>query len=138
MQYCDMKPSILKWSSEEFIIPYYSSAENKNRRYFVDFVLQVLGENGEKKVLMVEIKPHSQTVPPNTSARRKNRERVLQEMVDYQINQDKWAAAEQFAKEQGWEFVVMTEYDLGIKKVQPEPRPRSRNRSKAQNRNSTA
>jgi hypothetical protein len=30
-------------------------------------------------------------------------------------NQSKWEAANSHAKDRGWEFVVLTEYHLGIK-----------------------
>ena len=32
------------------------------------------------------------------------------------INQAKWKAAREYCKDRGYEFKIMTEYDLGIKK----------------------
>ena len=37
MVYCDTKVSILKWSSEEIIVPYRSPIDRKMHRYFPDF-----------------------------------------------------------------------------------------------------
>jgi hypothetical protein len=31
------------------------------------------------------------------------------------VNDAKWKAAKRFAEERGWEFIVLTEYHLGIK-----------------------
>lgn len=137
MRWCDLNPSVLSWASEEIAVPYYSQADQKPRRYFVDFVIRIRTSDGSEKVVMVEVKPESQTKPPVISKRKKE-ETILNEMYDWQVNQDKWAAAEKFAKERGWEFVVMTEYDLGLsKRVQPKRQTSQQSRSKAQNRSST-
>ena len=39
--WCDKNPSILKWQSEETVIPYRCPTDNKIHRYFVDFQIQV-------------------------------------------------------------------------------------------------
>ena len=38
---CDLNPDVLKWGSEETVIPYVSPLDNKIHRYFVDFYIQV-------------------------------------------------------------------------------------------------
>ena len=40
MQYCDTNNKILKWSSEEIIIPYKSPVDNRVHRYFPDFYVK--------------------------------------------------------------------------------------------------
>ena len=62
--WCDKNPSILKWSSEETIVPYRCPTDNKIHRYFVDFKITTV--NG--KTYIVEVKPKSQTIPPYFSA----------------------------------------------------------------------
>ncbi|USV40936.1 head completion protein [Xanthomonas phage BUDD] len=113
-RWCDLNPSVVKWNSEEIVIPYYSSAEFKNRRYFVDYIVQLKMADGSLKTLLIEIKPESQTIAPVKG--RKKPERYLQECITYQVNQDKWTAARAYAAKHGMEFRVMTEYDLGIAK----------------------
>lgn len=113
-RWCDLNPSVVKWNSEEIIIPYYSSAEGKNRRYFVDYIIQLKMADGSARTFLIEIKPESQTIMPTKG--RKNPERYLAEMTTYQVNQDKWTAARAYAAKHGMEFKVMTEYDLGIAK----------------------
>lgn len=113
-RFLDLNPSVVKWSSEELVVPYWSQADNKMRRYFVDYVVQVKGPSGAIKTFMVEVKPHSQTIEPK---RGKRRERTyLKECYDYQVNQDKWAAARDYAKKHGMEFLIFDEYTLGIAK----------------------
>ena len=40
MVYCDEKPQILTWASEEFFIPYYDPTTKKVKRYFPDFYIK--------------------------------------------------------------------------------------------------
>lgn len=108
LNWCDNNPHVLKFSSEEIIIPYVSPIDNRAHRYFVDF--KIVLSTG--KTYLIEIKPASQTVPPTGTRKTK---RLLQETATYLVNQAKWNAAERFAKTRGWEFKVLTEYDIGLK-----------------------
>lgn len=111
----DLNPSVIMYSSEEFKIPYYSKADGKSRTYYPDFMVQFKAADGGTKTVLVEIKPADQVKPPKQTKRKKP-ETYLQELYDWQVNQDKWEAAEQWSKERGIEFRVFTEYDLGLKK----------------------
>jgi hypothetical protein len=106
--WCDKNPQIKKWSSEETVVTYVSPIDGKPHRYFVDFKIQT--SNG--KTYLVEIKPKYQTLPPEGSRKTK---RYLTEASNYLVNQAKWEYATRYAKERNWEFVVLTEDDLGIK-----------------------
>ena len=55
----DNKKHILKWSSEEIIIPYIYPIDNKKHRYFPDFLNQTT-----KGWFLIEVKPQIQTKPP--------------------------------------------------------------------------
>jgi len=108
--YLDNNPHVLEWASEEFCIPYFDPAKNKPRRYFPDFWMKA--KKGDKiKTMVVEIKPYSQTKPPNIKGRKK-KETLIKEAVTYSTNEAKWDAAEQFCKTKGWEFVIVTEKEL--------------------------
>lgn len=113
LKWCDKDPSVIKYMSEELVIPYWSSCENKARRYFVDFVIKLKKADGTTQTLIIEIKPHAERFPP-VPGKRKTKA-YLQAWKTYQVNQDKWAAAEEYAQRQGVQFVVLDEYDLGIK-----------------------
>ena len=106
--WCDRNPQIVKWSSEETIIPYLSPVDGKVHRYFVDFKIKTV--NG--KTYLVEIKPAVQTQPPQGKRKTK---KYLQEAATYLVNQAKWEYAKRYAKARDWEFIVITEYELGLK-----------------------
>lgn len=117
MRYCDSNPSVVAWTSE-YPIEYFSSVDNKVRRYFVDFFVKMRDAKGEDHVLMIEVKPDSQTRPPKKPKinNSKAMTRYISECETYQVNQDKWNAAEEFAARNNMRFIVMNEYDLGIAK----------------------
>ena len=107
--WCDKNPSIVKWSSEETIIPYRCPTDDRIHRYFVDF--KITTSNG--KTYLVEVKPHKQTEPPVYPGRRTKK--FLAESFAYIKNQAKWAAAREYCKDRKWEFKIITEYELGLK-----------------------
>ena len=55
MNFCDTKPSVTKWASEEIFIPYRSPKDGKVHRYYPDFYMKT----GNKESI-VEIKPLKQ------------------------------------------------------------------------------
>lgn len=113
MVWCDSNSSVLKWQSEETVIPYRCPTDNKIHRYFVDFRIQIRDKMGVLKTYLVEIKPDSQTKPPAYPGRKT--QRYLTEAMTFMKNQAKWKAAEQYAIDRGWNFVILTENHLGIK-----------------------
>ena len=112
--WCDTNPSILKWNSEETVVPYVCPTDNRWHRYFIDFRIQVREKSGMLKTYLVEIKPASQTRPPEVPSRKTKR--FLIEAATYMKNEAKWKAATQFAKDRGWEFIILTEHHLGLNK----------------------
>ena len=111
MNYCDNNPAIIKWSSEETIIPYICGTDGRQHRYFVDFKIQIKRPDGTLQTYLVEVKPSKETLPPTT----KNKKRYLFEAKTFIKNQSKWRYAEQYCKDRGWLFKVITEKELGIK-----------------------
>lgn len=106
--WCDKNPSVVKWSSEETIIPYRCPTDNHIHRYFVDFKITV----NTGKTYLVEVKPYKQTQLPEYPGKRT--QRYLMESLTYMKNQAKWAAATNYAKDRGWEFKIITEHELGL------------------------
>ncbi len=109
MIWCDTNPQVIKWNSEEIIVPYYSPVDNKVHRYFVDFAVMVRNNTGQEKKYLVEIKPEVQTKPPSGNKKTK---RLIEETATYLVNSAKWEAADKWAKKQGMEFMVLTERHL--------------------------
>ena len=113
MKYLDARPNVLEWGSENIVIPYYNPVEKKTRRYFVDFYVKVISKSGQIKKYIIEIKPHSQCLPPKKPKRITNKYRNA--LKAYVRNQCKWKAAKKYAEKRDWEFIVLTEKELGIR-----------------------
>lgn len=110
--WCDNRAAVIKWSSEETIIPYRCATDSKIHRYYLDAKIQVKNKDGLIKTFLVEIKPKVQCYPPKYPGRQTKR--YLTESLTFMKNQSKWEAARAYAIERGWKFVVLTEDDLGI------------------------
>ena len=117
MSYIDRHPHVTKWSSEEIIVPYRSCVDGKMHRYFPDFYVEMTNALGKREKLLIEIKPYKETIPPKVqeTKRKKPTQKYLREVKTYGTNSSKWKAAEEFCKDRGWKFVIMTEKDLGLK-----------------------
>lgn len=113
LNYCDNNPKILKYSSEETIIPYRCPTDGRLHRYFMDFKIQIKSDDGNHRTYLVEVKPKGQTQPPKYPG--KQTKRYITESLTFIKNQAKWQAAEQYCKERGWMFRIITEVELGIK-----------------------
>ena len=113
MNWCDSNPSVIRWDSEETVIPYRCGTDKKIHRYFLDFRIMVKNKDGVEKIYLVEIKPDAQTKPPVFPG--KQTKRYLTESMTYIKNQSKWQAATNYARERGWEFIILTEHHLGLK-----------------------
>lgn len=115
MRYLDRHPDILKWQSEEVIVPYFCPTDNRNHRYFPDFVVQKRNKDGSVSIIMIEIKPERETMAPKPG-KNKTKKRLLQEALTFAKNTAKWKAAERYCDERGWQFKVLTEKHLGVLK----------------------
>lgn len=114
-KWCDENKNVRSWSSEEVVVPYLYEVDKRYHRYFVD--LRITYTNGN--TVLVEIKPDKDTRPPTGSRRTK---KYITEGYTYIKNQNKWKAAEEYAKDHGYTFEIWTEYTLrkmGIMKDKP-------------------
>ncbi len=113
MRRLDTHPHVEKWGSEEFCVPYRSPITGRMHRYFPDFYVECINKSGDKRKIVIEVKPKQQTLPPKKQKRKTKR--YINEVKTWGINQAKWKAAEKFCEKRGWEFIHMTEHELGIK-----------------------
>ena len=115
LKWCDMNPSIIEYSSEETIVPYFNELDGKMHRYFVDLLVKIKTNSGIKTFL-VEIKPASQVAKPNPPQRKTKKSQMtyMNEVDTWICNQQKWKAASAFSEKRGWEFKILTEKELGI------------------------
>lgn len=110
----DVNPHILKWVSEEIVIPYAKpdlrTGEFTQGFYHPDIFIVKKEVNGDIKRELLEIKPYKQTIPPTS----RKPARRLQEQYTYIVNRHKWAAAEEWCKKRGITFRLLTEKNLFI------------------------
>lgn len=111
-KYCDHRDHVLKWSSEEVVIPYINPLDNRKHRYFVDVYMQYRKSDGTTQDLLIEVKPKVQKLPPKK--RRRKTKQYIMEVERWAVNQAKWAAAEKWAAKRNMQFRVFTETELGI------------------------
>ncbi len=110
-KWCETNPRVKKWNSEEIVVPYKCKTDNKIHRYYVDLLVEL----DNKDIILVEIKPKKETVPPKGKRKTK---KYIREVMTYVKNTSKWEAANQYANHKGWKFQVWTEdtlTNLGIK-----------------------
>jgi hypothetical protein len=112
MNYLDDNPNVIWWGSEELPIPYFNPIDKRKHRYFPDFIAKMRKSDGTVMTYVIEVKPEKQTQPPTQKRKTKT---YLQEAVTYEINKAKWYAAEEFCKDHGWQFQILTEKHLGIR-----------------------
>lgn len=110
----DNDPNVIWWGSETVVIPYKSPKDNKIHRYFIDFIANIKTIENKTKTVIIEIKPKKQTSPPKKPTTKKLSKRYISEVMTWGVNSSKWKAAQEFAKDRGYEFIIMTEEDLGV------------------------
>jgi hypothetical protein len=111
MKYFDDHPNVIWWASEELPIPYVSPVDNKTHRYFPDFIVKMRLKDGKLITYILEVKPLAQTKMP---VQKRKTKRFIQEAATYEVNQEKWRAADLFCREHGWQFKIITEKELGL------------------------
>lgn len=112
-QWCDLTENIIEWGSEEFFIYYISPKDNRRHRYYPDLFIKIKNSEGNVTKYVCEIKPARQTIPPKQKSRvTKN---FINESIRYSVNNAKWEAAKEFCERNEFEFMLLTEKELGIK-----------------------
>ena len=107
-RWCDTNDQVLKWSSEEIVVPYWLPLDKKYHRYFVDVKYTT-----KEGTFLVEIKPKKQTIPPKEPQRKTKG--YIYEAMEYAKNQSKWEVAKEWCEDRGYEFKILTEEDLNIR-----------------------
>ena len=105
-RWCEDRDDVVSWSSEETVIPYVCPTDKRAHRYFID--LKIKFTNG--RIVLVEIKPKSQTQPPKKPSRQTKK--YITEVMTYVKNEAKWKAAQKYAADRGYHFEIWTEDTL--------------------------
>lgn len=106
MRYADKNPGIVKWSSEETVIPYICKTDGKKHRYFMDFWIKT--DKGQE--YLIEVKPEQFTRPPKEPKRKTKS--YFETVRQYVKNQSKWEYAEAYAEKRNMKFIILTERHL--------------------------
>lgn len=114
IRYVDTNPKVKCWSLEPFNIKYIKPTDKKIHRYFIDLYIEM--KTGHK--FLVEIKSSSETVKPKPPKKQtaKAKRRYAKMLETYAINTAKWNAAREVAKKNGFQFIFLTEKELGHSK----------------------
>lgn len=114
MMYLDDHPDVIQWASEEFAIPYKSPLDGGRyiHRYFPDFWVKKRNPAGKEEVVVIEVKPYKQTMPPKKQTI--ITKRYINEVKTWGINEAKWKAAKSFCTQRNWKFLIITEKNLGV------------------------
>ena len=107
-EFCDNNPNVIKWASEEIVIPYMVPTANggtRKARYFPDLYMEYKNRDGKVIRDLIEIKPHKQT----KTSRSRNPKNKMYENAVHMKNQLKWEAARNWCKQNGMNFRILTE-----------------------------
>lgn len=118
MKFFDSRSDVIKWGSEEIIIPYLSPADNKVHRYFPDFFVEYLDKDGNVKKEIVEVKPLHES---EAKYAKNDRSRDALE-----VNEAKWKAASLYCQSRNMLFRVLTEKSI-FHQVEKKPRKKKLN-----------
>ena len=109
-QWLDVNFTVLEWSSENIVVPYYDPVRMKYRRYFPDFWMKIKNKDDTIDKYIVEIKPLSECAPPKKG--RKTAKTLRLQEATYLTNQAKFRAADGYCQKMGYKFKIMTEREL--------------------------
>lgn len=108
-RFCDNNINVIKWGSENVVIPYISPLDGRVHRYFVDNYVMIKEGEVIKKYL-IEIKPSKQTSAPTTKY--KKQQHLIYEQKQYAVNVAKWEYARKYCSKHGMSFLILTEKEL--------------------------
>lgn len=104
-KFCDEHSSILKWVSEGVRIPYRNPFTGKYTVYVPDFFISYIDAKGKQHNELIEVKPLNQTSFKEAKNSKRNQAYAA-------LNEAKWAAAQQWCKQNSVVFRVVSENDM--------------------------
>ena len=111
LKWCDLNPSIVKYSSEPLGIPFFNPLDKRVHKYYVDFYVKVIGQDGKESEYLLEVKPNKYITPPKAPERMTDKQTAnyVWAAKQYIVNQAKFEAAKAFAEQKGVKFGIITE-----------------------------
>ena len=109
MLFCERTPHVTEWGSEEIKIPYVKPSDGRVHRYVPDFYMKMGGQK-----YIIEVKPERETKEPVMRKSARGKRTYITEVLTYAINKAKWHAADDFCKDRGLIFKIITERELKV------------------------
>ena len=103
----DKHPSVIEWSSETVIVPYFLYGHR--HRYYVDLYVKVIDVNKQTNKYLVEIKHSNKLKRPPAPKTKKGIKTYKVLCEEYDKNQAKWKYAREYARERDMKFLIWTE-----------------------------
>jgi len=129
IKWCDISPSIIRWSSEPIKVQYADRVSKLDeckklgldpnnprnwttKNYNVDFWIEICKGNGIVEKWFIEVKPQDKLkkpIPPIKNSSLKEQRKFNKLAKEYLINEAKWQAMNEFATKNNAKFYVFTE-----------------------------
>jgi hypothetical protein len=110
-RWLDMNSFVVEWKAEPVGISYFDPVLNKNRRYYVDFLISMRDKNNKIENYLIEIKPHKEIIPPKFGKKDTKKTKIWKQAT-YITNQAKFKAAEIYCRKMGYHWKILTEKQL--------------------------
>jgi hypothetical protein len=111
LKWCDLSPTILRYSSEPIGIIYYNPLDQRAHRYYIDFYVITKKADGAEQPWLIEVKPLKYVNPPTAPLRMTNKQTAnyVYAAKQYIVNKAKFEAARAFAEQRAIKFGIITE-----------------------------
>lgn len=119
LKFFDKSNAVIRYASEEIVVPYVSPKDGKVHRYFPDFYVELINAQQVIEKWLVEVKPLKETDHQFA--------KTVYDKMAVAINEAKWNAAKKFCSMNGLQFKVITELD--IYKMDPTKKNKMLNRT---------
>ena len=109
MTWCERNGRVAKWTSEPTSIPYTCPKTGKQRKYYIDFIVEF--QNGE--TFLIEVKPYSQFKDAELFSKIAKRLGKLPHIdrsnETAAKNDAKWKHAKKYGEQRNMKFTIITE-----------------------------
>ena len=111
LKWCDLSPTVIKYSSEPVGILYYNPLDKRGHTYYIDFFIISKDNDGKEQQWLIEVKPNKYINPPVAPERMTNKQTAnyVYAAKQYIVNQAKFEAAREYAAQKGVKFGIITE-----------------------------
>jgi hypothetical protein len=111
LKWCDLNPQIIQYASEPIPIPFFNPLDKRVHRYYVDFYVKLIRQDGKESEYLLEVKPNKYIVPPKAPERMTDKQTAnyVWAAKQFIVNQAKFEAAKSFAEQKGVKFGIITE-----------------------------